>query len=209
MKRVIKWILRPVCLGLALVLAAAVFPYAKDWLQGLLPQGKYEQTVALLSHQMEKAGELTAVTYQDTGVMESNTSALLIGNVQQVKAPYSYKIGLGINLDAVELIAGDTEITVRVPEAKMIYDSFQITDDPKVSDFWYHLTEERYQQMINAQALACRAGYLESGEYLDAAWDAACEALDKLLAQWAGESLPLRYERLPQTEDTGAGKISR
>lgn len=209
MKRVIKWILRPVCLGLALVLAAAVYPYAVDWLRGLLPQGKYEQTVALLSHQMEKAGELTAVTYQDTGVMESNTSALLIGNVQQVKAPYSYKIGLGISLDEVELIAGETEIIVRVPETKMIYDSFQITDNPIVSDFWYHLTEERYQQMINTQALACREGYLENGEYLEAAWDAACEALNKLLVQWAGENLPLRYERLPLAEDIAAGQASR
>ena len=34
--------------------------------------------------------------------MEANTIALLIGNVQQVKAPYTYKIGLGISLDEVE-----------------------------------------------------------------------------------------------------------
>ena len=197
MKRVLKWILRPICLGLALVIAAAVYPYAKDWIRDLFPQGKYEQTAEMLTHQMEKAGELTAVTYQDTGIMEANTTALLIGNVQQVKAPYTYKIGLGIGLDEVELIATETGIIVRLPEAQMIYDSFQITGDPEINDFWYHLTEEKYQQMINKQAQICREEYLENAAYLAEAWDAACEALDKLLNQWAGQDLPLKYEKAP------------
>lgn len=197
MKRVLKWMLRPVCLALALVIAAALYPYAKDWIRDLLPQGAYEQTAEMLTHQMEKAGELTAVTYQDTGIMEANTSALLIGNVQQVKAPYTYKIGLGIKLEQVELIATETGITVRMPPAQMLYDSFQITGDPEINDFWYHLTEEKYQQMINNQARLCREEYLGNAAYLSEAWEAACEALDKLLNQWAGQDLPLKYEMAP------------
>ena len=197
MKRVLKWILRPLCLGVALVIAATIYPYASEWIRDILPQGKYEQTAEMLTHQMEKAGELTAVSYQDTGIMEANTSALFLGNVQQVKAPYAYKIGLGINLDEVELIATETGITVLLPEARMIYDSFEITGDPEINDFWYHLTEEKYQQMINNQAQACREEYLGDASYLAQAWDAACEALDKLLIQWAGQDLPLKYEKTP------------
>ena len=200
MKRLMKWILRPICLGLALVIGAALYPYARNLINDLLPRGKYEQAAEKLTHQMEKAGELTAVTYQDTGVMKASTSALLIGNVQQVKAPYSYKIGLGIRLDEVELIATETGIIVRLPEAQMIYDSFQITGDPQISDFWYHLTEERYQQMINDQAKKCREEYLDDVHYLEEAWKAACDALDKLLIQWAGENLPLQFEKLPPAD---------
>ena len=197
MKRIVKWFLRPVCLGIALIIAAVLYPYASEWLRDILPQGKYVQTAEMLTHQMEKVGELTAISYQDTGLMETNTNALFLGNVQQVKAPYAYKIGLGINLDDVELIATETGITVRLPEAKMLYDSFQITGEPEINDFWYHLTEEKYQQMINRQAQACREEYLGNADYLRQAWDAACEALDKLLNQWAGQDLPLRYEKLP------------
>ena len=196
MKRLLKFLLRVAALALALTLAAALFPYARQWLAALLPQGKYERFSSQLTHEMEKAGELTAVRYSDTGVMEAQTNALLIGSVQQVRVPYSYEIGLGLSLADVQLTATDAGLVAAVPETRMLYDSFQVTGEPEVNDFWYRLTEGRYQEMLNGQAAACRAAYLENHQYQDEAWDAACEAIGALLAQWAGEQLPLTFIKL-------------
>ena len=193
MKRLVRWFLRVAALALAIALAAALFPYARDWLGSLLPQGKYERTSTLLAHEMEKAGELTAVRHMDTGRMSTRTDALIIGTVQQVTVPYAYEIGLGFSLSDVRLTPDEAGITVQVPPVRVLYDSFQVTGDPEVKDFWYRLTEAQYQKMLNDQAAACRAGYESSTEFMEEAWDAACEALEKLFSQWSGEHLPLRF----------------
>lgn len=201
MKRVLKFLLRVVALALALTLAAVLFPYAKQWLSALLPQGKYARYSTQLTHEMEKAGELTALRCNDTGMMEARTNALLVGSVQEVRVPYAYEIGLGFSLSSVRLTATDTGLTVAVPETQMLYDSFQVTGEPDVKDFWYHLTESRYQEMLNEQAAACRAAYLENDQCQKEAWDAACEALNTLLTQWAGEQLPLTFVKAGSAPD--------
>lgn len=193
MKRIFRGLFRILCFSLVISLAAVMFPYVRSWVAEVMPQGKYDRLSTQLTHEMEKAGELTALRLKDTGVMTATTDALFIGSVQEVKAPYAYEIGLGIDLTAVSLTASDTGILVSVPPAQMLYDSFQITGDPEIRDFWYRLTEARYQEMINAQAAACRSTYLENEDQMENAWRAACEALEKLMAQWADQALPLTF----------------
>lgn len=195
MKRLGRLILRVITLALALSLAAALFPYVRDLARSILPQGKYQQTVTLISHEMEKAGELTAVRHIDWEVLESSTKALLIGEVQQVKVPYQYEIGLGIRLDEVAVNAKEDSIQVTVPEAEMLYDSFRVTGEAEVSSFFYPLKEKQYQEMLDAQAAACREKYLKDPDMMDSAWQEACAALRALISQWTGEELPLTFVR--------------
>ena len=195
MKAVGKRLLKIVSLALAITLAAALFPYVRDLAARLLPKGKYEQAVQVISHEMEKTGELTALRFTDQEVMENTTNALFIGEVQKVTVPYTYEIGLGVDLSRVTAEAGDGGITVKVPEAGMIFDSFRVSGDPTVSDFFYPLNETRYQEMQDRQAADCRARYLNDPEKMDKAWQAACEALRGLIRQWTGEELPIRFIR--------------
>lgn len=199
MKRIVKRLLRILSLALALTLAAVLFPYAKDWLSRYLPQGKYDRATMVISHEMEKAGELTAVRYTDQELMEASTKALLLGEVQKVTAPYTYEIGLGIRLSDVQLSSNQDGITIRVPEIEMLYDSFRVTGSPEVQDFFYKLNESRYQQMLNDQAAECRAKYLADENCLQEAWQAACESLEKMIQQWTGEKLPLKFIRTAST----------
>jgi len=193
MKRFFKRILRIISLALALMLAAVFYPYAKDWLQGIFPQGKYERISTLLTHELEEAGELTAIRYTDTGIMYAETNALFLGSVQQVSVPYAYEIGLGFPLSEVKIQPLENAMEVTLPQIRMLYDSFQVTGEPEVNDFWYHLTESRYQKMLDDQALSCREEYLEGEQYRQEAWDAACKTLQTLFAQWANESLIITF----------------
>lgn len=195
MKTVGKKLLKIVSLALALSLAAALFPYVRDLAAGLLPQEKYRRAVQVISHEMEKTGELTALRFTDREVMENTTNALLIGEVQKVTVPYTYEIGLGVDLTQVTAEAGDGGIIVTVPDAGMIFDSFRTAGDPSVTDFFYPLNETRYQEMQNRQAADCRAKYLNDPEQMERAWQAACEALKGLIVQWTGEDLPVQFVR--------------
>lgn len=193
MKRLLKRILRVISLALALTIAFALYPYARDWLKSHMPQGKYERISTLLTHELQEAGELTAVRFQDTGVMHTETNALFLGSVQEVTVPYAYEIGLGFPLSEVTIQAQGSVIQVSIPEIRMLYDSFQVTGEPEVRDFWYQLTESRYQKMLDDQAKSCREAYQDPDLVKEAAWDAACKALESLFSQWADESLILSF----------------
>ena len=163
-----------------------------------------EKEKTLLTHEMEQVGDLIAVRHRDTGVMEAGMQALLVGSVNSVKAPYAYEIGLGISVKDVELTPEEDGITVSVPAARVLYDSFQITGEPEISDFWHLLGEENYQRLVDDQAAACRREYEDDPEILEEAWRAACGELSRLFAQWAGRDVPLRFTAASAADDPGA-----
>ena len=107
--------------------------------------------------------------------------------------PFSYEIGLGFSLNDVVLTAGGDGITVELPLVRMTYDSFEVTGDPKIKDFWYSLSQARYQKMLDAQAAECRAGYMESDEVMDGARQEAETQLAALFKSWSGSTLPLKF----------------
>ncbi len=194
MKTIGKALVRILCTTVALLLAASLLPVLGPWLQGILPEGNYHRTSTKLTHAMEEAGELTAITFTDTGVSVTETKALVVGTVLKVTVPYEYQIGFGFSLSDVVLTASDHSITVQLPEIRMLHDSFTVTGEPQVEKFLYDLTEKKYQQILDEEALACRNQYLESHEYQQAAWDAACKSLTSLFTQWSGqEDLPLTF----------------
>lgn len=194
-KRALKRLGRIITLAAVLTLAAALYPYAKDLIGGWLPQGRYERASRLISHEMEQAGDLIAVRHRDTGLMEAGMQALLVGEVNHVKAPYAYEIGLGFHLADVTLKTEAESITVTVPPVQMLYDSFQITDSPEISDFWRLMGEADYQRLVDQQAAECRRGYLENEETMDQAWESGCRELEKLFAQWTGEELQFTFRQ--------------
>ena len=193
MKKMLKRFVRILSLALSLTLAAVFYPYIQSWLGNLLPQGKYERISILLTHELREAGELTVLRYEDTGIMHTKTNALFLGSVQEVTVPYAYEIGLGFPLSEVIVQAEESAIQVVIPPIRMLYDSFQVTGTPEVRDFWYQLTETRYQKMLDDQAAACRDGYLREESYQAEAWNAACKTLESLFTQWTQENLSLSF----------------
>ncbi len=182
-------------LSLALTVANVVSPFVKDWVYRLLPGVDYHSAAVQLTHEMEKAGELIAVRHTETGVMTGTIDALFFGTVSKVTAPYLYEIGLGIKLEDVKLEPGEGQLTVIVPRAQVLYDHLQVTGDVQNEDFWGLATQQRYQQMLDERQAASRQTYLDDPQFMEQAWEAACEQLEILFRQWTGEDLQLRFLR--------------
>ncbi len=182
-------------LALALTVANVVSPFVKDWVYRLLPGVDYHSAAVQLTHEMEKAGELIAVRHTETGVMTGTIDALFFGTVSKVTAPYLYEIGLGIKLEDVKLEPGEGQLTVIVPRAQVLYDHLQVTGDVQNEDFWGLATQQRYQQMLDERQAASRQTYLDDPQFMEQAWEAACEQLEILFRQWTGEDLQLRFLR--------------
>lgn len=182
-------------LSLALTVANVVSPFVKDWVYRLLPGVDYRSAAVRLTHEMEKAGELIAVRHTETGVMTGTIDALFFGTVSKVTAPYLYEIGLGIKLEDVKLDPGEGQLTAIVPQAQVLYDHLQVTGDVQNEDFWGLATQQRYQQMLDERQAASRQTYLDDPQFMEQAWEAACEQLEILFRQWTGEDLQLRFLR--------------
>ena len=196
-RRALTWLPRKiglvVMLALAIVLASYFSPYITGWLNQVLFRIDYRQTATQLTHEMEKVGELIATRNTDTGVLDGDIKAKLIGSVSHITVPYTYEIGLGVKLENVSLTPEETRLVVAVPDAEILYDRFEVTGKPENNDFWGLSTQERYQAMLNAQQAECRKAYLDDPTHMEQAWEASCEQLKALFLQWTGESLRLEF----------------
>ena len=193
--RLLKRIVLILTLALAIILADVFSPYIKKWMAGFLPHINYETAAVQLTHEMEKAGELIATRYTDTGIMTGDLKALFLGTVGNVTAPYLYEIGLGVKLEDVKLTPEENELKVTVPAPQMLYDSFQVTGEPESKDFWRLTGEQQYQRMQDAQQETCREKYVSDPAVMQQVWEAVCEQLETLFRQWTGENLQLRFLR--------------
>lgn len=188
-------LLQIAAIALALTLANVFSPVLRQWFGRLLPGVDYKTAAMQLTHEMEKAGDLIAVRYTDTGIMKGEINALFLGTVSEVTAPYQYEIGLGVKLKEVQLVPEENEMRVLMPETQLLYDSFQVTGEAQNKDFWRYATQNRYQKMQDEQQEACRREYLDNPVYLQQAWEAECEQLEALFRQWTGEALRLTFVR--------------
>ena len=198
-RRAGRWIGRKIfgiiATALVITLVLALLPYVRGWIGGFLPGLDYEKMSELLTHEMEKAGELIAVRYTDTGLMSGTVSTFV-----SMKAPYTYEVGFGLKLADVALNPVEEGIVVEVPDARALYDSFNVTGDPVISDPFGLVAKDRmmgngdlYQRLVDDEHTACRLRYENDPEYSRQAWDAAVEQLSELFRQWSGEELSLEF----------------
>ena len=153
MKKLLHWLARTVAAALSLVLAVVLLPYASRWASSFLPDlsGAALNTSILLSHQMQESARLETTVVEDEGVLNATTSAMFLGTVQSVTIQYVYRASLGIDLRKVEMHLEGSGITLLVPEVEILSDSLtpvQVVKD----DFWYPLTEERRQRLLQEEA---------------------------------------------------------
>ncbi|MBE5786781.1 MAG: hypothetical protein E7324_04490 [Clostridiales bacterium] len=196
-KRVIRYFITVISIALIIGLVIAILPHLKLLTDQLLSGDKYKRTTLMLEEKMEQTGELTAIRYEQTGVMNANVDAALLGTVGSITAPYRYEAVYGFSLADVELIAGEDGITAVLPPVRILYDKFQLTDDAQIQDFWNLVTEKRYQQVLDRQAAECRMKY-ETPAYAKEAWVAACEELQGMFTKWTGEELPVTFLQADQ-----------
>lgn len=197
-----RWIRRTirlmVLLGL-ITLGVLYFNPISRFLTALINGVDYTATADLLSHEMESVGELITLRGTDTGILTGTIKAKFLGTVSEISVPYEYEIGMGIKLEDVELRPMETSLTVLVPRAQVLYDSFRVTGETTGSDFLGQATNSRYQKLQDEQHQKCRQGYENDPDYLAQAWDSACEQLKSLFSQWSGQ--PLAMDFLPAEEN--------
>ena len=197
MKAFLKWLGRVIGTALCLVLVIVMLPYASRWAAQIIPDltGAAMTTSATLSRKLAQSARLECIQAEREGVLESTVDALLIGTVQSVQIAYDYHASIGIDLSKVEVRVEGSRITLALPEMEVISDSLTPTQIDR-KDFWYPLTDERREKLLQDEREACRAAELEAAK-TDEGWAYVTAALENTISGWIGAESPrltIQYE---------------
>ena len=197
MKAFLKWLGRVIGTALCLVLVIVMLPYASRWAAQIIPDltGAAMTTSATLSRKLAQSARLECIQADREGVLESTVDALLIGTVQSVQIAYDYHASIGIDLSKVEVRVEGSRITLALPEMEVISDSLTPTQIDR-KDFWYPLTDERREKLLQDEREACRAAELEAAK-TDEGWAYVIAALENTISGWIGAESPrltIQYE---------------
>ena len=202
MKRLMQFLARVVATALTIVLIAVLLPHASRWASFILPYlgGAALNTPILLSHQMQQSARLETATVEDEGVLNASTSAMFLGTVQNVTIRYVYRASLGIDLRKVGIRVENDGITLLLPEVEILSDSLDPVQTVK-DDFWYPLTEERRQQLLEGELVKCRERCLTEYAASDEVWQSTVSALSDTVSAWVSTGgVTIRYERMSRLQ---------
>ena len=202
MKRLLRYLARVAGTALTIVLIVVLLPYASRWASSILPDlgGAALNTSILLSHQMQQSARLETATVEDEGVLNASTSAMFLGTVQNVSIQYVYRASLGIDLRKVEIKVEGSTVTLLLPEIEILSDSLTPVQTVK-DDFWYPLTEERRQKLLQDELDKCRERCLTEYAASDEAWQSTVSALSDTVSAWVSTGgVTIRYERMHRTQ---------
>ena len=202
MKRLLRYLARVAGKALTIVLIVVLLPYASRWASSILPDlgGAALNTSILLSHRLQESARLETATVEDEGVLNASTSAMFLGTVQNVSIQYVYRASLGIDLRKAEIKVEDSVVTLLLPEIEILSDSLTPVQTVK-DDFWYPLTEERRQKLLQDELDKCRERCLTEYATSDEAWQNTVSALSDTVSAWVSTGgVTIRYERMRRTQ---------
>lgn len=191
MKRFLHWLGRVIGTAVTLVLVIVLLPYVSKLASAFLPDlsGAAVNATVLLSHRMESSARLETAVIEDESVLNATTNAMFLGQVQSVNIQYVYRASIGIDLKKVQITLRGQTITLTLPPLEVLSDSITPIQVEK-DDFWYPLTEERRQKLLDEELAQCRQRCLE--EYLTSpeAWDSTVSAVESTVSGWLSAAAP-------------------
>lgn len=198
MKRFLSWTGKVLSKVIATVLVIVLLPYASKLAASMIPDlsGAAINTSVALSQRLSASARLECNQVDVEGVLDATTTALLIGTVQSVQIAYSYHASIGIDLAKVGIHVEGNEITFVLPAMEVLSDSLTPTQINR-NDFWYPLTDERRQQLLDNELAACREKYLTETAASETGWSNVISAFESTISQWMTQGnakLSFRYE---------------
>lgn len=184
MKKTVRFLAKVLALLLAILLLVTFWPNIVSQLRSwVFPPEAIVLETDQLSHELQEMGILVTRQYADEGTFTASMPAIIIGEAQRVTVPYRYQIDFGVDLEQADIHAVDDGLLlVTLPAASMIHDSLEVTGEIEVYDFFYPLTEARYQEILDEQHRTLRQAYLDDETHALGALETAKEKVGALLA---------------------------
>ncbi len=183
MKRIGKWLLKPVSAALIICLIIVILPQLSSLVNALMPTSDPIVTSKLIKSKMEEVGKLTVAEYTDSHILDARKSAIFF-DAQKVSFPYDYKVALGIDLKQVSVVFNHSQMLFQLPKVTVLYDEIVVTGEIEKWDLFYKFTEKDYQKLLEDEKQKCRQAYLDNQELLERTFNQTVDAMKNLFSAW-------------------------
>ena len=186
MKKFFKRLFGLVCC-VALVFALVRFgPYLWERLFG----GANTQWISQrFSETLREKNELVVYEIETTGQETVSQEAWLLGTVQKVEMPYTFRMSFTVDLSRAQVVTDGSAVTLRVPSPQPGYQKL-IVDESKVKkyDWFYRLTTERYAAIKQEVEDRLFEEFSHNKDYKQNDWNTAVHNLESLFGSVADQS---------------------
>ena len=159
------------------------------------------------SETLREKNELVVYEVEITGQETVSQDAWLLGTVQKVEMPYTFRMSFTVDLSRAQVVANGNTIEVHVPSPQPGYQKL-IVDESKVKkyDWFYRLTTERYAAIKQEVEDRLFDEYSQNETYRQNAWNTAVHNLESMFGSVAEQSRLGNTCQLKIVQDDNAGQ---
>ena len=203
MKTAGKWVGKILAKVIVIVLVIVLLPYAFRLAERAFPElsGRVQVESAALMRTLKASSRLETTTVEEEGVLEANTSVVVLGTVGKTVITYLYKASLGIDLSRVQLKRNGKTITFLIPPLEVLNDSIEAKEVNK-NDFFSYAIDKSPETLLAEQQLRCRETFLNEKETDGVTWEHTQKALLDSIGEWlktyGDSSYTFAFEKLEE-----------
>ena len=187
MKKVFK---RIISMAVSLALAVALVYFGPGLYVRFFGEGNARWISERFSETLREKNELVVYEIETTGQETVSQDAWLIGTVQKVEIPYTFRMSYTVDLSYAVIEVEETSIHVKVPKPAPAYQKLSVEEENvRKVDWLYRLTPERYAQIKQELEDRLFEEYSANVMYAQNAWDIAVRNIEKLLKPVVEENL--------------------
>jgi len=156
---------------------------------------------------LREKNELVVYEIETTGQETVAQDAWLIGTVQKVEMPYTFRMSFTVDLSSADIEVEENLIHVRVPAPVAGYQKLTVEDsNVKKVDWLYPLTPERYAKIKQEVEGRLFAEYSANEAYQQNAWDVAVRNIENLLKPVVNQNLFGSIYEIKVSQQTSASE---
>lgn len=185
-----KFIKRLLCLVLCFALAFVVVRFGPNIYVRFFGEGNARWFSERFTEALREKNELVVYEIETTGQETVSQEAWLLGTVQKVEMPYTFRMSFTVDLSKAAIQVHENQIEVRVPAPEPGYQKLTVMEEKvRKVDWLYPLTPERYAQIQQEVEDKLFAEYSENEKYRQDAWNVAIRNLEALLQPIADQNV--------------------
>jgi len=198
MKKMIKRIFSfVICLALALGLVH----FGPNLYVRFFGEGTARWISERFTEALREKNELVVYEIETTGQETVSQDAWLIGTVQKVEMPYTFRMSYTVDLSQASIEVEENQIHVRVPAPEPAYQKLTVDEDNvRKVDWLYRLTPERYAQIKQEVENKLFDEYSSNAAFRSNAWGVAIQNIEKLLRPVADQNILGRFYEISVSE---------
>lgn len=190
--------------ALVIILVILLLPFARNVFNSIFfnTQGEIDVQSRILEQKLSSSQRMEVTHVDEEGIMNADTSVIILGTVGRTTIRYRYTASIGIDLKQVILTPETDRIVFSLPEPEILNDGIEALEVNR-QDLFSRAIDKSVETLLDEQRTACRNNYLTAEESKSRIWSDTRRAFEETICKWLegyGER-HYKFEYVPQASE--------